>query len=214
MFHKIGKPILISALISILLMSSQTLSATSIVVPPDPPPPEVLDRLRSFHIAFNQQSPQGVLQSFIQDDDPDGPPKFELTVNSIGRDNIAMDLADFFATYPGAFITEICIVDWEFHLDEEEGGIILVSVFVVDGQRTEIEEYFLMVRRGADWLIVLGDISGDSARAECLIPLPINTVGGVAVSTNKLAVAAPYLVIVGLIAGLATVVTVKMKRKD
>ena len=214
MTPKIGKTLLISALLSILLISPQTSSATShYIMPPDPPPQGVIDRLRSFHIAFNQQSPQGVLQSFIQDDDPDGPPDFDWTVHSVGRDNIAQQLTDFFAMFPGGFFTEICIAAWQFDLEEGIGEILLVSVFVVDGERVELYEVFLMVRRGADWPIVSGDIEGRVDAVECLIPLPINTVGGVAVSTSKLAVAAPYLVIVGLIAGL-TVVSVNMKRKD
>jgi len=166
-------------------------------------------------MAFNQQSPQGVLHSFIQDDDPYGLPEFELTVHSVGRDNIAQDLADFFAMYPGVIITEICMSDWEFILEEDRGAIILLIVFVVDGERAETDEIFFMVRRGADWLIADGGMGDEPiGEAECLIYLSINTVGGVTASTNKLAVAAPYLVIVGLIAGLAAVVTVKMKRKD
>jgi hypothetical protein len=216
MSHRIGKTILISALVSILLMSSQTLFATSILIePPDSPPQEILDRLRSFHTAFNLQSPQAVLQSFIQDDDPAGPPQLEFMGLVIGRDNIAQRLADFFDAYPGATIKDICLIEWTVDLEGGIGDIVLISVALTDGETIGLVEGFFLIRRGADWLIQDGIISDDEPTGvECLIPLPINTVGGVTASTNKLTVAAPYLVIVGLIAGLVAVVTVKMKRKD
>jgi len=216
MSRKIGKTLLISALISILLISSQTLFVTSqIIINPDPLPEDILDALRSFHRAFNQQNSVGVLNTFIADADPFGPPTLRLEGNVFnGRNDIAQGLTDFFAAHPGATLQEICLVEWVADLDAGEAVVTLLSMGVTDGMTVELEEAFYLVRRG-DWRIVVADIIDGEEEFECLIPLFLeNPVGGLTASTNKLAVVAPYLVILGLIAGISAIVTVKMKRKD
>jgi len=184
-------------------------------MPPDPLPEDILDPLRSFHRSFNQQSTAGVLSTFIDDTDPVGPPGLGLEGGVfIGQADIAQALSDFFAAHPDAVFVDICLVTWAADLDTGEAAAILLSTGVTNGMTVELKQTFALVRRG-DWLIRAVVIEDDGeGELECLAPLSLgNPVGGVTASTNKLAVAAPYLLLAGLLVVVSTIY-IMSRRKD